>query len=125
MTFIAFILNLPWTIIGLILAFLSRPYKMTFDPKTLTFIFKVRSLWWYTWLPGKKKVRALANGHIIQLGPLEQEKDLAHELVHVEQSIREPFIKPFLYLIETLKHGYHSNKYEKEAYKRAGNTYEY
>lgn len=65
----------------------------------------------------------MTNGHTIQLGPLEQEGDIDHELIHVEQAIREPFIHPFLYQLERVKHGYRKNKYECEAYSRAGNTY--
>lgn len=123
MKFIAFIFNLPWTILGILLSVISIPYKVTFDKKFLAIIFYVKSFWWYSWIPGKKKVRAMANGHTIQLGPLEQEGDVAHELIHVEQAIREPFIHPFLYQLETMKVGYRKNKYEDEAYSRAGNTY--
>ncbi len=71
----------------------------------------------------KKGVRAITNGHVIQLGPLEREKDLEHELIHVEQAEREPFIHPLLYLVESRKHGYRQNKYEDEAYTRASNEY--
>lgn len=74
-------------------------------------------------MPGKKGVRAITNGHIIQLGPLELEKDLEHELIHVEQYEREPFIHPFLYWWQSHKYGYRKNKYEDEAYLRAGNVY--
>lgn len=65
----------------------------------------------------------MANGHVVQLGSNALATDLAHELVHVEQAIRQPFVKPFLYEIETLKHGYRQNKYEREAYNRTGHTY--
>lgn len=70
------------------------------------------------------KVRAITNGHIIQLGPLEQLKDLEHELVHVERSIREPLIHSILYMLESRRNGYRKNKYEDEAYERAKNKYE-
>lgn len=123
MKFIAFILNFPWTIIGLLLALMSVPYSLHFDGTRLAVIFNVRSFWWYRWLPGKNGVRAMANGHVVQLGPKALNTDLAHELVHVEQAIREPLIKPFLYEIETLKNGYRQNKYEREAYDRTGDTY--
>ena len=65
----------------------------------------------------------MTNGHIIQISPLEQDKELEHELVHVQQAIREPLIHPFLYALESHKHGYRNNKYEVEAYQRAGNKY--
>lgn len=84
---------------------------------------KAKSFWWYRWIPGKAGVRAMTNGHLVQLGPLEQTKDLEHELIHVEQAIREPFVHPFLYVLESRKNGYRQNKYEVEAYERAGNEY--
>ncbi len=120
---IAFIFNLPWTIIGLIGAALSGAYRVRLSRRPLAIIFKVRSLWWYRWLPGKQGTRAITNGHVIQLGPLELERDLEHELIHVEQAEREPFIYPFLYVLESWRHGYRQNRYEDEAYSRAGNVY--
>lgn len=36
---------------------------------------------------------------------------------------RQPFIHPFLYLAESMRHGYRHNRYEEEAYRRAGNCY--
>lgn len=68
-------------------------------------------------------MRGSTNGHLIQLGPLEQSNDLEHELIHVQQAIREPFIYPVFYALESFRHGYRSNKYEQEAYKVAGNEY--
>lgn len=121
MQLVAFTLNLPWTILGLILAFLSLPKSIKLRKKPLSIIFEVRSFWWYSWLPGKQKIRAVTNGHVIQLGPLERPKDLEHELVHVEQAIREPLIHPLLYMIENMRHGYVENRYEEEAYSRADN----
>jgi len=123
MQYLSFILNLPWTILGLVLAIISLPEKAAVSTRPLAVTFNVRSFWWYSWLPGKKRVRAMTNGHIIQIGPLEQDKDLEHELVHVQQAIREPLIHPFLYALESRKHGYRNNKYEVEAYQLAGNKY--
>ena len=121
MQFVSFLLNLPWTILGLLLALLSIPRRVEFRKRPISIIIKVRSFWWYKWQPAKKEIRAITNGHTIQLGVLEKPKDLEHELVHVEQAIREPLIHPLLYTIENMRHGYIENKYEKEAYGRAGN----
>lgn len=107
--------------LGLLLALLSIPKRVEFRNKPLVLIFKVRNFWWYSWLPGKNNIRAITSGHIIQLGSLEKPKDLEHELVLVEQVIREPLIHPLLYTIENIRHGYMENKYEKEAYEKAGN----
>ena len=70
-----------------------------------------------------KGVRAMAMGNVILLGPNILDKDLEHELVHIKQYQREPFIHPLLYAIELLRFGYKNNKYEQEAYGRAGNVY--
>ena len=62
-------------------------------------------------------------GHTIILNPRVEDKDLEHELVHVEQQLRAPLIQPFLYAYELMRVGYKDNKYEVEAYERAGNRY--
>lgn len=123
MRILIFISNMPWTLVGIIGAMLSGVHKVRFVRKPPALIFYVRSFWWYKWLPGKKRVRAITNGHTIQLGPLELPQDLEHELVHVEQAEREPFIHPLRYLMESRKQGYRRNKYEVEAYARARNEY--
>lgn len=120
---ISFILNLPWTLVGLGLAVLSGPYKLKIDRETLALIFYVKSFWWYKWLPGKGGVRAIANGHAIQLSPSSLKNDLAHELIHVKQAIREPLLHPIFYAIQSLKYGYRNNKYEIEAYKDSQSIY--
>jgi len=124
MQYIAFILNLPWNLVGIIIGLISIPKKVSIHLHPFSIIFTVRSFWWYKWMSGKAGVRAMTNGQIINLGPLEQQKDLEHELIHVEQAIREPLIHPILYMLESRKDGYRQNKYEDEAYERAGNKYE-
>ena len=68
-------------------------------------------------------VRAANIGQVILLGPKLDPKDLKHELIHVEQYMRYPFIYPFLYYYELFKKGYRNNRFEDEAYRRAGNFY--
>lgn len=123
MKYIAFILNVPWTILGAVLSIVSIPREVSFNHTQLAFVVRVRSFWWLRWIPGKRYVRAITNGHLIQLGPLEEDRDLVHELIHVEQAMREPFIHPLLYLVESIRHGYKNNKYEVAAYEKAGNIY--
>jgi ASC-1-like (ASCH) protein len=65
----------------------------------------------------------MAIGNIVLMGPKLLANDLEHELVHVAQSMREPLIHPFLYQIENARKGYRKNKYEMEAYTKAGNAY--
>lgn len=120
---IAFVFNLPWTILGFVASLLSIPTSISIHQRPLAIVVRVRSFWWYHWLPGKKGTRAMTTGHLIQLGPLTQPLDLEHELIHVEQAIRRPLIHPILYVAESLRHDYRKNKYEQEAYKRSGNAY--
>lgn len=69
------------------------------------------------------QVRGITFGNTILLGPLEEQNDLEHELVHVEQFLKWPLIFPLLYWWELLRNGYQHNKYEVDAYTRAGNRY--
>ena len=123
MSFIAFILNLPWTMLGFTAATVSVPRSMSVHNKPFALIIRVRGFWWLDWMAGRKGLRATTVGNVVLLGPRLLDKDLEHELVHIEQSNREPFIHPFLYFWESFRHGYRQNKYEVEAYKRAGNKY--
>ncbi len=123
MIFISFVLNLPWTILAILFSLLSIPQKIILNSKPFAVIFKVKSFWWWTWLPGVKNTRGMALGNVVMLGPNELPKDLEHELVHIEQINRAPFIHPFLYEFENLRKGYQNNKYEREAYEKAGNLY--
>ncbi|MDB5254204.1 MAG: 2-phosphoglycerate kinase [Parcubacteria group bacterium] len=119
----SFILNLPWTIVGILASVVSFPKNITFHKKPFAFVLHIRSFWWYSWLPSMRGVRAMAIGQVVLLGPYILPKDFEHELVHVEQAIQTPFIHPILYFIESRKKGYRRNKYEVEAYRRAENVY--
>lgn len=118
---IGFILNIPYTIVGLAVALMSIPTVVSFRKNPDAFVLKVKKFWWvFGYL---KNVRAMAIGQIVLLGPDIKDKDLEHELVHVEQNQQRPFIQPILYCIELVLKGYRNNKYEDEAYRRAGNIY--
>jgi len=120
MGFLALILNLPWTALGLLGAIASAPTSIRTHQKPLALIVTVRSFWW---LPGHKGLRAATLGNVVLLSQKLLPSDLEHELIHVEQNEREPLIKPFLYEWQSLKYGYRNNKYEVEAYTRVGNRY--
>jgi hypothetical protein len=122
MVLIATLLNLPWSLVGVILAIISWPRSITFK-KPGAIVVEVEGFWWQSWLKGRKGVRAMSIGSVVILGRHLLNNDLAHELIHVEQSIREPFLHPLFYLYQSLRHGYLNNKYEVEAYQRAGNKY--
>jgi len=119
----SFLFNLPWTFLGLLPALLSLPVRASFHVRPFAFLIEVRSFWWQSWLPGHKGVRASTIGNIVLLGPRLLPHDLEHELIHVQQYEHEPLIHPFLYIYQVLRHGYRNNKYEVEAYQKAGNTY--
>lgn len=118
---ISFILNLPYTLVGLILGLISLPKGFKIDKKSQAIIIKVSYLWWA--ISYIKGARAATIGHVILLGSKVEDGDLEHELIHVAQYKKEPLIHPFLYFIEILRKGYRNNKYEVEAYNKAGNIY--
>lgn len=120
-----YLLNLPWTFLGLLCSLLSFPNKVTLNRNPRAIVISIQSFWWYAWLPGMKGARAMAIGNVVLLGPHILDKDLEHELVHTEQFNREPLIHPILYWCQSLRYGYRNNKYEKEAYDKAGNIYKH
>ncbi len=115
------ILNIPYSFIGLLVAITSIPTRVQFRTKPYAFILYVKKFWWT--FGYMKNARAMAIGHVVLLGSNLEHKDLEHELIHVEQYERAPLIHPVLYYIELFKNGYRNNKYEQEAYRRAGNVY--
>lgn len=123
MTILAFLLNLPWTLAGLLLGVISVPRSIRLHFKPFALVITVRSFWWQTWLPGYGGVRASSIGAVVLLGKNLLPNDLEHELVHVAQYEREPFIHPILYTYQSLRYGYKNNKYEVEAYTKAKNKY--
>ena len=119
---IEFILNIPYTIIGLVIGVVSIPIKISHIYNLrYAIILNVRSLWWT--FSYAKNARAATFGNVVLLGPLVEDKDLEHELVHIEQFMRMPLIFPLLYYWELFNKGYRKNKYEIEAYTKAGNVY--
>jgi hypothetical protein len=79
---------------------------MRINKQSLALMMTVRSFWWQTWLPGYKGVRATTTGAVVLLSEKLLAHDLEHELVHVAQYQREPFVHPFLYVFASLRHGY-------------------
>ena len=118
---IGFILNIPYTLAGLFIAILSLPKNIKFRKQPYSFVINIKTFWWTVGY--MKHARAMAIGHVVLLSPSIEDKDLEHELVHVQQHQRMPLIQPILYWIELLRRGYRNNKYEVEAYQIAGNIY--
>ncbi|HBD25098.1 MAG: hypothetical protein A2566_02315 [Candidatus Zambryskibacteria bacterium RIFOXYD1_FULL_40_13] len=118
---IGFILNIPYTIVGLVISLISIPTKLEFRKNPYAFMVKVKKFWWV--FGYVKNARAVVIGHVVIFGSNLEDKDLEHELIHVEQYQRMPLIQPILYYIELIRKGYKNNKYEDEAYRKAGNIY--
>lgn len=126
MMYLAFIFNIPFTVVGLIGALLSVPQGITIHRAPLAFALSVKSFWWYQWLLPGTWIRGMAFGHVVMLNPDADDKDLAHELIHVEQFTRFPIIQPLLNLWEMTRRGTGmDNKYEREAYERSGSRFGY
>lgn len=117
MNYIKYIFNLPWTVICIILSLLSFPTQINF--KNHAILIHVLNFWWHP----SRGVRAITLGNAILLGNNLEKHDIEHEFIHIEQHMRRPFIHPFLAAIELAMHGSKDSRYEKEAYKRAGNKY--
>lgn len=117
-----FILNLPFTLTGIIPLIISRPYNLRITKNPLALIFKVRSFWWE--FGYMKNARAMTIGHIILISPKVLKNDLEHELIHVKQCESYPVIYPFLYLYELIKNGYRPNRFEDEAYTLSKSVYQ-
>ncbi len=117
MTILKILLNIPWSFVMYVAALVSLPHHLQFGKWCV--IITVRSFWWYP----ARGVRAMTLGNVILLGPRVERGDLDHELVHIEQSMRETFIHPFLSCYQLLKYGSRDSVYEQEAYRKAGNRY--
>lgn len=118
-----FILNLPFTLTGIIPLILSVPYQFKLVYSPIALVFKVKSFWWGFGRINRKKTRAMTIGHIILMSPKELKNDFEHEIIHVKQAERYPVIYPFLYYYELLKKGYRKNKFEDEAYTLSDSFY--
>jgi len=65
----------------------------------------------------------MAFGNVVLLASTADFADLHHELIHVEQFERKPFVHPFLNWYQLWRFGYRGDKYEREAYERSGSRY--
>ena len=68
------------------------------------------------WALGQRSVQGLTLGHTVFLDPQAPLRPslLLHELAHVHQFERDRAF-PIRYLLESLRRGYHANRYELEA----------
>lgn len=117
----SFFLNLPYTIVGVLFGVALFPASVTWDKRHFAIIFRVKAD--YPQFGYLKGWRAMAIGNAVLLNPRVEDKDLEHELVHVDQFGAYPLIYPALYYWEILTKGYRMNRFEDEAYTKAGNVY--
>lgn len=88
---LTFILNLPYTLIGLVIGIISLPTKVGIKKDShFVIIVQVKSFWWA--MGFMKGARAMAIGHTILLSPKIEDRDFEHELVHVQQYDKAPLI---------------------------------
>lgn len=121
MRLVLLILNLPFTLTGIIPMLLSGPYSFKLVKNPIAFVFKVKKSWWA--FGYMKHARAMTIGHIILMSPKELKNDFEHEIIHVKQSERYPVIYPLLYLYELLTKGVRQNRFEDEAYTLSKSIY--
>ena len=118
---ISFILTLPFTLIGILVAIISGPINVRLNKKPRAVIIDIKKFWWgFGYM---KYSRAMTIGSAVLLGPKLLKNDLEHELIHVKQQQKYLFLFPFLYYLELFKKGYRKNKFEDEAYKLSNSTY--
>lgn len=115
MHYIKYLLNLPWTLLGLCNVIFCVPYKVEFRKDAI--VFRTLHLGLLQIYAPKGKGYSLGNMVVVRRNA--SEKILHHELIHVEQHMRYPFICAFLYHYELLRLGYFNNKFEVEAYDRS------
>lgn len=108
-----YILNAPYTAVGLLNLLFCVPYKLSFAKDALVFTCLTCGLAHVYGLG----VRGFATGNIAVVRRGQGQNIIDHELVHIEQYMRHPFIFGFLYLWES-RRGYWKNKFEAEAYDR-------
>lgn len=113
----ALILNLPWSIFGLLIALISLPKNVKLNPKELVLTVKVKWLWLSS-LIINRKVRGLTMGNVIMISNASINATFNHEMTHIKQFQKVPLLFPLLYCVEFMKSGYRQDEYEKEAYKR-------
>jgi len=114
MRYIAYLLNLPWTLIGIVNVPFCLPYKASFRKEAVVVHGLCCGLV-HLYAP---RAKGFAIGNLAVVRKSAKPGILEHELIHVEQHMRYPFIYQFLYFYENLHKGYWNNRFEIEAYDR-------
>ena len=115
-----FVLNLPWTLCGLLLGLVSLPFSIKMEEDGSLIVMKVKRIW-FNEIFMRRWVIGATSGAVILLSGRAEEFTYDHELIHVRQFEAAPFYFPLLYFAEVIRHGYSKNRYEQEAYWLSGN----
>lgn len=115
---IAFVMNLPWSLLGLVYGLLLLPSSIKIDKLAFVIVVRARRLWVNEVFLGWR-VRGFTLGNTVLLSNLADNTTYDHEIVHVRQFTKKPFVFPILYCLEFIKNGYKDNKYEKKAYRES------
>jgi hypothetical protein len=111
---ISFILNLIWSLLGLAVAIISLPTKIGFESIAEVLVTETERLW-IGEIFLRRKIKGMTFGNLVLLSKAKDELTLKHELAHVRQYNKMPFIFPFLYCFEVMRSGYERNKYDEAA----------
>ena len=69
-----FILNIPYTIVGLFVGFISIPKTIKWMARPYAVILNVKNFWWAVGY--MRHARAMAIGHVVLLGLKVEDRDL-------------------------------------------------
>ena len=114
MKIIAFILNFPWSLLGLLCGLLSLPRNTKASKPQFVLVVNVKRLW-INEIFLRRRVKGFTLGNTVLLSDMADTSTYDHELIHVGQFMKAPFIFPLLYCFKSIKNGYQCNQYEKEA----------
>ncbi len=120
---LCFFLNIFWSLLGILIAIFHMPYSIRYNLEYHAIIIRVKNTWILDMMPGYRHWRWITMWNVVVLNHREEYWDELHECIHVEQFMRYPGILPLLYQIETWKHWYRKNRFEDEAFTRAGNKH--
>ena len=94
---------------------LSLPQSIKIDKIQFLMVMKVKRLW-INEIFLRRRVRGFTLGNTVLLSDVSESNTYSHEIIHIKQFMRMPFIFPVLYCVESIRNGYRNNKYEEEAY---------
>jgi len=111
---ILFLLNLPWTTLGILVGAVSLPANVKINRTPTVIVVYVKRLW-LNEIFLRRRVWGFTLGNTVLLDKQADGSVYNHELVHIRQFERLPLVFPLLYCVECVRKGYRRNEYEEEA----------